>query len=227
MARILVVDDEPDLCEILRFNLESEGFEVTTAQSGEHALELLGDNRYALVLLDVMLEGMSGVDMASKLRSKGDDTPVIFLTALGSDSAQLAGFEAGGDDYISKPFSFPTVLARIRAVLRRTQQNPHETISSHGLSIDENKKTVCVDGSVIQMTKKEFLILSLLMNNPGRHFSREEIMARVWDDDICVGDRSVDVHIARLRRKIGKAAVALVNYSGFGYAFKPEMMEEK
>lgn len=197
--KILVVDDEQDLCEILRFNLEAEGFEVDTANSAEEALPMAAAGGYALMLLDVMMDRMSGFEMAKQLRQRGDATPVIFLTALGGHDDQLRGFGVGADDYIAKPFSFDTVLARIRAVLRRSQ--PATPVAQHSL------------------TKREYLILNLFSSHPGRYFSREEIFAAVWPDDTCVSERSVDVHIARLRKKLGPDGVRIVNKTGFGYGF--------
>ncbi len=198
--KILVVDDEQDLCEILRFNLEAEGFGVDTAGSAEEALNLRGP--YSLMLLDVMMDRMSGFEMAERLRAKGDNTPIIFLTARDAHDDQLQGFNLGADDYITKPFSFDTVLARIKAVLRRSQNNP----SSPNIPNTPNT-----------LTKREHLILQLLNNNPGRYFTREEILAAVWPDDTCVGERSVDVHIARLRKKLGAEGSRIVNKTGFGY----------
>lgn len=201
--KILVVDDEQDLCEILRFNLESEGFEVDTAVSAEEALPMAARGRYNLMLLDVMMDRMSGFDMARTLRARGDMTPVIFLTALGSHDDQMKGFDVGADDYIAKPFSFDTVLARIRAVLRRTTSPSPTTPSS--LNIPSS------------LTKREYLIYTLFAKHPGRYFTREEIVDAVWPDDTCVGERSVDVHIARLRKKLGTEGTHIVNKTGFGY----------
>ena len=201
--RILVVDDEQDLCEILRFNLEAEGFEVDTANSAESALSLIGDNQYSLLLLDVMMDRMSGFEMAEKLRQQDITTPIIFLTARDSHNDQLTGFGVGADDYITKPFSFDTVMARIKAVLRRSNQafpNGQTTLSAPDT-----------------LTKKEHLILKLFADHPGRYFSREEIVTAVWPGDTCVGERSVDVHIARLRKKMGADGARITNKSGFGY----------
>lgn len=195
--RILVVDDEQDLCEILRFNLEAEGYEVDTALSAEEALPMVAKGGYSLLLLDVMMDRRSGFEMAGLLRSQGDTTPIIFLTALGEHDDQLHGFGVGADDYIAKPFSFDTVLARIRAVLRRTQPPTQPPTQS--------------------LTKREYLIFKLFAEHPGRYFSREEIVAAVWPDDTCVGERSVDVHIARLRKKLGADGARIVNKTGFGY----------
>lgn len=213
MPRILVVDDEQDLCEILRFNLEAEDYEVDTAASAEEALEKVeggkrGVDGYDLLLLDVMMGGMSGFDLARRLRENGDQTPVIFLTALGGHDDQLQGFDAGADDYIAKPFSFDTVLARVKAVLRRSQNNQ---------SIQNNPNNPNILNNQSNLTRREHLILQLFLEHPGRYFSREEILDAVWPDDTLVGERSVDVHIARLRKKLGAEGQRIVNKTGFGY----------
>ena len=223
--RVLVVDDEPDLCEILAFNLESEGFVVSCAYSAEAALALIeGGESLQLILLDVMLEKMSGFEMARTLRQRGDDTPIIFLTARDAENDLLEGFGAGGDDYVTKPFSFPTVLARVRAVLKRAGQaskgNEAGRLSVGGIDVDLERQKVTVDGMNIPLTKKEYRILTLLIQNSGSHFTRQQILDSVWDDDTFVNERSVDVHIARLRKKLGKAGNGIVNHSGFGYIFQ-------
>lgn len=223
MPRIFVVDDEQDLCEILRFNLESNGFEVQTANSAEEALAVIhaASQPFDLLLLDVMMERLSGYDLVRQLRSEGNDVPVIFLTARTSDDDQLEGFGVGADDYINKPFSFSTVLARIRAVLKRTvAPSDNDTLHEGPLILDPVSATVMLGGERLQLTRKEYQILLLLLKNKGRYFAREQILEQVWDDDICVGDRSVDVHIARLRRKLGDVGQRIVNRTGFGYAFE-------
>ena len=207
---ILVVDDEQDLCEILRFDLEGEGYGVDTALCAEEALELMAQRRYVLVLLDVMMDRMSGFDMARVLRQKGDRTPIIFLTARDGHDDELEGFSVGADDYISKPFSFDTVLARIQAVLRRGAdtarvERPQQTI------VDE------MASGHQPLTRREHLILELFASNPGRWFTRQEIIDEVWPDDTLVGERTVDVHIARLRKKLGADGQRIVNKTGFGY----------
>ena len=202
MIRILVVDDEEDLREILRFNLEAEGFEVETAASAEEALVgfKFQVSSFSLILLDVMMDRMSGFEMAQRMREAGDNTPIIFLTARDAHDDQLQGFGVGADDYITKPFSFDTVLARVKAVLRRS--------SSSSLSSST---------SLTSLTRREHLILNLFRQQPGRFFTREEILAAVWPDDTLVGERSVDVHIARLRKKLGSEGQRIVNKTGFGY----------
>lgn len=199
MTRILVVDDEEDLCEILRFNLEAEGFEVETAASAEAALGMLG-MRFDLILLDVMMDRMSGFEMLEEMRRRGDNTPVIFLTARDAHDDQLQGFGIGADDYITKPFSFDTVLARVKAVLRRSAGSSDTGLSRYP-----------------SLTRREHLIFDLFRQHPGRFFSREEILEAVWPDDTLVGERSVDVHIARLRKKLGAEGQRIVNKTGFGY----------
>ena len=202
--RILVVDDEEDLREILRFNLEAEGFEVETAASAEEALVAVNCqlSTVNLILLDVMMDKMSGFEMVEELRRHGNNTPIIFLTARDAHNDQLQGFGVGADDYITKPFSFDTVLARVKAVLRRSRPIPDNPESPE---VPDN------------LTKREHLILQLFQKHPGRFFTREEILAAVWPDDTLVGERSVDVHIARLRKKMGSEGQRIVNKTGFGY----------
>ena len=222
--RILVVDDEEDLCEILKFNLETEGYKVVTANSAEEALTL-DVGSFDLLLLDVMMGGMSGFAMARKL--KADDStaniPIIFLTARDTENDTLTGFNLGADDYISKPFSIREVLVRIRAVLRRSAevqgQKPHAVIRYQGLELNLNKKTVSIDGTDVPFTKTEFELLKLLLEERGRVFSRQELIDRVWPKDVLVLDRTVDVNITKLRKKIGRFAKCIVTRLGFGYYF--------
>lgn len=222
--RILVVDDEEDLCEILKFNLETESYKVVTANSAEEALTL-DVGSFDLLLLDVMMGGMSGFAMARKL--KADDStaniPIIFLTARDTENDTLTGFNLGADDYISKPFSIREVLVRIRAVLRRSAevqgQKPYAVIRYQGLELNLNKKTVSIDGTDVPFTKTEFELLKLLLEERGRVFSRQELIDRVWPKDVLVLDRTVDVNITRLRKKIGRFAKCIVTRLGFGYYF--------
>lgn len=224
-TRILVVDDEEDICEILRFNLENAGYAVDTASSAEEALTKL-DSGYGLILLDVMMGGMSGFRMAEIVRKdRRLDTPVIFLTAKSSENDLLTGFSAGGDDYVCKPFSIQEVLARVRAVLRRSSRpgasGETEVMDSGNLKIDLKSKLVYVSGTPVTLSKKEFELLSLLAGHPGKIFSREEIISILWRDAPYVLDRTIDVHIARIRAKIGEAKSCITNRSGFGYSFSP------
>lgn len=222
--RILVVDDEQDLCEILKFNLETEGYTVDTANSAEEALTLdIGS--YNLLMLDVMMGGMSGFSMAKKLKSNPMTAviPIIFLTARDTENDTVTGFNLGADDYISKPFSIREVLVRIRAVIRRTSepadsQEP-SVIRYQGLEMNLDKKTVSIDGEDIPFTKTEFELLQLLLDERGRVFSRQELIDRVWPKDVLVLDRTVDVNITRLRKKIGRFSKCIVTRLGFGYYF--------
>ena len=228
-AKILVVDDEPDLREILQCNLENAGYEVDTAESAEEALHILSPAP-SLILLDVMLGGMSGFKMAERLRKDLDNKiPIVFLTAKDTERDMLTGFSAGGDDYISKPFSLHEVLARVKAVLRRHERKatPNETtmetaqtIHSGGILADLLRKVVLVNGEEVRLSPKELGILCLLLRHPGRVFSREEILAQVWRGESYVLDRTVDVHIARIRRKLGNEGTRLTNRQGYGYCLE-------
>ncbi len=222
--RILVVDDEPDICEILQFNLENEGYEVDVAYSAEEAMkkEL---TEYDLLLLDVMMGEMSGFKMASLLRknSKTKDTPIIFLTAKTTENDTLTGFTLGADDYISKPFSIKQVLARVKAVLRRSSQKEkeeEENLVFESLEVNLQQKKTKVESKEIDLTKKEFEILVLLLSHSGQVFSREDILKRVWKDEVYVLDRTVDVNITRLRKKIEPYSKHIVTRLGYGYCFE-------
>lgn len=222
--RILVVDDEQDLCEILKFNLETEGYEVTTANSAEEALGL-DIASYHLLLLDVMMGEMSGFTLARRLKEQEatKNIPVVFLTARDTENDTVTGFNLGADDYISKPFSIREVLVRIRAVLRRTVETSQAaepaSICYQTLVLNMDKKTVSVDGEDIPFTKTEFELLYTLLNERGRVFSRQELLNRIWPSDVMVLDRTVDVNITRLRKKIGPYAKCIVTRLGFGYYF--------
>ena len=214
--RILVVDDEEDLCEILKFNLEMEGYTVDTANSAEEALKL-DLTSYNLLLLDVMMGEISGFKMASMLKKNKDTAgiPIIFITAKDTENDTVTGFNLGADDYISKPFSLREVIVRVKAVLRRTStvQKEPEQLQYKGLVIDIPKKKVTIDDTEVPLTKKEFEILLLLLQNQGRVFSREDILTKVWHDEVYVLDRTIDVNITRLR-KWDMATVSNVNKEG-------------
>lgn len=222
---ILIVDDEIDIREILQFNLENEGYKIDMAESAEEAIEKLTPD-HKLILLDVMMGGISGFKMADQLRKSGNQTPIIFLTAKDTENDMLTGFSIGGDDYISKPFSIKEVIARVKTVLRRTSlsvQTAHGNIINIGnLCIDMDMKTVTVEDKPIDLTKTEFNILTLLVKNTGKVFSRADILAKAWEGDGVVLDRTVDVHIARLRKKIGVYGDHIVNRTGYGYNFVSE-----
>lgn len=225
--RILVVDDEEDICEILKFNLEMEDFTVDTANSAEEALKL-NLSQYHLILLDVMMGEISGFKMARMVKAKPEtaNLPIIFLTAKSAENDTLTGFNLGADDYISKPFSIREVIMRIRAVLRRTNSEsapmPNEQVTYRGLTIDITGKKVTIGDDEITLTKKEFEILLLLAQNPGRVFSREDILAKVWPDEVYVLDRTIDVNITRLRKKIGDYGKYIVTRLGYGYFLENE-----
>ena len=221
--KILVVDDEDSLCEILQFNLEAEGYEADTANSAEQALTM-NPERYSLILLDVMMGEMSGFSMARQLKAnpKTAQIPIIFCTAKDTEDDTIAGFNLGADDYVTKPFSVREVLARVRSVLRRTYGTPEniESASYEGLFMDITSKRCTLDGEELKLTKKEFEILFLLLSHKGTIFSREEILSRVWSDEVIVLDRTIDVNITRLRRKISPYSEHIVTRQGYGYGFE-------
>ena len=217
--KILVVDDEQDLCDILRFNLEAEGYEVLTATSGEEALDIISRQQadgspFHLLLLDVMMPGMSGFELARQLNGQ---VPVIFLTAKDTEDDVLRGFHLGADDYIAKPFSLKQVLARVKAVLARTAGKDTATA---GLALNDETKEAIVDGRPVALTRTEFALLSLLLTERRRVFSRQELLELVWPEDVIVTDRTVDVNITRLRKKIGPYARHIATRQGFGYYYK-------
>ena len=225
--KILVVDDEQDICEILQYNLENEGFEVVTANSAEEALELpLQD--YSLILLDVMMGEMSGFQMARRLKNDPATTqiPIIFITALDSEDNLVKGLNIGADDYIVKPLGMKEVKARVKAVLRRTQLQ--QTVSAavdnyiayEGIMVDLNSKTVICNGKELEFTKQEFELLSFFLQHPNTVFSREDLLKYCWPHDVLVGDRTVDVNITRLRKKIGHYGKQIKTRVGYGYCFE-------
>lgn len=222
--KILVVDDEATLCDALRVNLELEGFDVDTAASAEEALAMPLE-RYSLILLDVMMGEISGVAMAAVLRKNPATAriPIIFCTARDAEDDMVAGLELGADDYITKPFSMRNVIARVRTVLRRTAAAPApdvpDCLGYEGLRVWPALKRCEVDGTEVRLPRKEFEILALLLANPGRVFSREEILNRVWPDEVVVVERVIDVNITRLRAKLGRYGRMIVTRSGYGYGF--------
>ena len=220
--RILVVDDEEDLCEILKFNLEMEGYIVDTANSAEEALKL-NLSTYNLLLLDVMMGEISGFKMASILKKDKATAgiPIIFVTAKDTENDTITGFNLGADDYISKPFSLREAIMRIKAVLRRTaHQLDSDTLQYHELIVNKIQKKVTIKGVEVALTKKEFEILILLLQNKGRVFSREDILSQVWKDEAYVLGRTIDVNITRLRKKIGEYGKHIVTRLGYGYCFE-------
>lgn len=225
--RILVVDDEQDLCEILQYNLETEGYEVHTANSAEEALRLPLEN-YDLILLDVMMGQMSGFQMALKMKENPitSQVPIIFITALEGEDSLVRGLNIGADDYMVKPLSLREVKARIKAVLRRSMKNEiqektaSDCYSFQGLCINREAKSASIDGQPLQLTKLEYEMLSLLLSNMGKAFSREEMLEHCWPKDAIVLDRTVDVNINRLRKKVGPYGKYIKTRVGFGYTFE-------
>jgi two-component system, OmpR family, alkaline phosphatase synthesis response regulator PhoP len=225
--KILIVDDEKDLCEILQFNLESEGFSIDVAHSGEEALKKPIEE-FDLLLLDVMMGGISGFKTANIIRKdRNIQVPIIFLTAKGEENDVLTGFNVGADDYISKPFSIKEVVARIKVILKRgaKQTNENTRIVYNDLTINQKQKEITLEGQQVNLTRKEFEILLLLMKNKDQYISRDEILKRIWDDDVIVTERNVDVNIARLRKKIGKYSANIKGKSGYGYCFKNNIIK--
>lgn len=224
--RILVVDDEEDLCEILQFNLETEGFTVDVAYSAEEALKK-DLSVYSLLLLDVMMGETSGFKLARIVRENPltASVPIIFLTAKDTENDKLTGFTIGADDYISKPFSIREVVARVKALLRRINMNKQPEVTSEdltylGLTMQLKNKKVLLNGKEIAFTKKEFEILRLFLENRNRVFTRDEMLTRVWSDEVIVLDRTIDVNITRLRKKIGDYGKNIVTRLGYGYCFE-------
>jgi len=218
--RILLVDDEVDILEFLRYNLVREGYEVFTAHDGAEGLRTAVAVRPHLILLDRMMPVMDGVQTCRAIRGHEElkDTMVVFLSALGEEEDQIDGFDAGADDYIAKPVKVKILLSRIRAILKRIG----DPDAPDGLRIDRDRYAVSCDGRDIVLPRKEFALLSLLISEPGRLFSREEIYARVWGSEVVVGDRTIDVHIRKLRRKIGSHRIVTVKGVGYKYAAAPE-----
>lgn len=227
-AKILVVDDEDTLCEVLRFNLEVTGYDVDVAQSAEEALTKISQTPYNLVILDVMMGETSGFTLARKLKADKDtkDIPIIFLTAKDSEDDMIAGLNIGADDYIFKPYTIRNIVARVGTVLRRTmpvEEEPEEdknVIHVGELSIDTTSRSVYFNGNYIRMPRKEYEILKLFVSTPGRVYTREEILSKIWGDDVVVIPRVVDVNVTRLRKKLGDFGDRIMTRSGYGYGFE-------
>lgn len=220
---ILIVDDEPDILEFLKYNLEKEGFTVYTAENGEQGIIAAQANYPDLVILDIMMPKMDGVEVCRFLRSKSEfkQTIIAFLTARDEDYSQIAALDVGGDDYITKPIRPRVFLSRIKALLRRKnrdQEESEEIIEVGGLIIDKERFVVEVAGAPVDLAKKEFELLMLLVSKPGKVFSREEIFTKVWGTDVIVGNRTIDVHIRKLREKIGEGFIKTIK--GVGYKFE-------
>jgi DNA-binding response OmpR family regulator len=223
IKRILIVDDEEDLCEILQYNLGNAGYHTEVAHSAEEAIKRPLAS-FDLILLDVMMGPMSGFKFADKVRKEMNITiPIIFLSAKETENDILTGFSLGADDYIAKPFSVNELTARVKAVLKRSRTEKAKVISNikfGDIEIDTIRKRLIIHDEKIELTKKEFEILRLLIENPGTVYSREEILSTVWGDDVIVTDRTVDVNITRLRTKLGKYSQNLKNKTGYGYYYE-------
>lgn len=221
--RILVVDDEDTFCEALGYNLKAEGYDVDCARSAEEALSM-NLAVYDLILLDIMMGEISGLQLAGILKANPatSSIPIIFCSARDAEDDVVKGLDLGADDYIAKPYSLRTLSARIRSVLRRRRAAGNEKpagISFKGMHISPAQKQCIVDGEQVQLPRKEFEILCLLLENPGRIFSREEILKKIWPDEVVVLDRVIDVNITRIRHKIGPYGKNIVTRSGYGYGF--------
>lgn len=233
-SRILIVDDDEGIVEILEFNLKAEGFVVSTVRSGVEALSLLEHEEVDLILLDVMMPNLSGYKVAETLRTQGNETPIIFLTARDTENDMLTGFSVGADDYISKPFSLKEVSARVKVVLRRASKaSIHDSMAIREeyvydtLTIRPRSKEVFIDGQLVPLTKTETELLLLLVEHPDQVLSRNDIIEVVWRETPYITERTVDVHIARLRKKLGERyAAMLVNRLGYGYKFFPAILDE-
>lgn len=228
VKKILVVDDEADICNILKFNLDKAGYETATALSAEDAL-MRGIIGYDLVLLDVMMEGVSGFQMAQMMKKNPESAriPIIFITAKDTEEDTLKGFDLGADDYIAKPFSVREVVSRVNAVLRRvgSASSDPSRLSYKTLTLDMNGKKAIVDGNDAELTKTEFEILRILVSDIGHVFTRDEILGKVWPDDVVVLGRTVDVNITRLRKKLGKYGNNISTRHGYGYCFEDKQLE--
>lgn len=230
--KILVIDDEEALCEILKFNLEKEGYEVDCAYSAEEALEM-DLSSYSLFMVDIMMDQLSGFDFAKRIRNnqKTENTPVIFCSALTGEDDKVMGLNIGADDYVTKPFVIGEVLARVRAVLRRTKsaqqiaynvsQSIYEPdIRFRELRVDRNEKVCYLQGSQVQLTRTEFDMILFFLTHRNRIYSRKEIISKVWGEDVVVTHRTIDTNITRLRKKLGEYGNNIVTRQGFGYGFK-------
>jgi len=217
MSKILIVEDEPNMRMGLRDNLEFEGYEVDSAEDGQDGLDKILNNKYSLVILDVMMPKMSGFDVCRNVRKKGINTPIILLTAKGEEIDKVLGLELGADDYVTKPFSPKELVARVKAVLRRFENKKSVNKKNKLFEINSDKYEVLVDGTKIELTTTEFKLLEFLYSKRGKVYSREELMNNIWDEDKIIIDRTIDVHIKNLREKLGKAGGLIKNIRGIGY----------
>lgn len=217
--KILIVDDEPDIIEILSFNLENEGYQVFSAENGKEALKLADQHLPNLIILDLMMPIMDGIETCERLRmdKKFNNTLIMFLSARGEDYSQVAAFQSGADDYVTKPIKPRILNSKVKALLRRFTNEYGQVLSYRNIVIDSEKYIVEVDDNIINLPRKEFELLFLLASKPGKVFKREKIMESVWGSDIIVGDRTIDVHVRKLREKIGESFLKTIK--GVGYQF--------
>jgi two-component system, OmpR family, alkaline phosphatase synthesis response regulator PhoP len=218
--KVLIADDEPDIVEIISYNLVKEGYEIYSAKNGIEALDKINAIKPDLVILDIMMPKMNGVEVCQTLRAKPEfnDTLIIFLTALSDEASQIKGFETGADDYVSKPISPKILVSRVNALFRRVHKEDGKALKLGNLTIDPDKFMVTIDGKDVILAKKEFELLYLLASKPGRVFLRNEILSDVWGTEVIVGDRTIDVHIRKIRSKLGIDCVTTVK--GVGYKFE-------
>tara|TARA_B100001079_G_scaffold122061_1_gene104723 strand:- start:2215 stop:2889 length:675 start_codon:yes stop_codon:yes gene_type:complete len=224
MKNILIVDDEPDIREILRYNLEKAGFNITEAVTGDDALNKLSKD-LDLAILDIMMPGKDGYEVCRKIREQGNTVPIIFLTAMDREFDEVRGLEVGGDDYIKKPFSPKMLIARINAILRRVDQiNSKGTNISFGdLEINTLTYIAKLESNELHLPRKEFELLAFFMNQPNIIFTREELLSRIWEEDVFVVDRTIDVHINRIRSKLGIYKNWIETVKSVGYRFRPKI----
>src|SRR5688572_2039172 len=219
-TKILLVDDEPDILEFMEYNLKKEGYQTFTAKNGQEAIDKAAEVKPNLIILDIMMPVMDGIEACRTIRNNTElkNTMIAFLTARNEDYSQIAGFDVGADDYISKPIKPRVLVSRIKALMRRVNGNAQEDLVRIGdLEIDREKYTVTYNKQQLVFPRKEFELLSLLISKPGKVFGRDEIMTRVWGDDIIVGDRTIDVHIRKIREKLGDDSIKTIK--GVGYKF--------
>jgi len=220
LKKVLIVDDEPDILEIISYNLIKEGYEILTAKNGMEALDKVASYKPDLVILDIMMPKMGGVEVCKILRSKPEynDTLIIFLSALSDESSQIKGLETGADDYVSKPISPKVLVTRVNAIFRRLNKEEGKIIKLGNMVIDPERFMVILNGADVVLAKKEFELLYLLASKPGRVFLRNEILSQVWGAEVIVGDRTIDVHIRKIRQKLGIDCITTVK--GVGYKFE-------
>lgn len=217
---MLIADDEPDIIEILKYNLVKEGYEVVTAKDGDEAIDKAKQTHPDLVILDIMMPRKNGVEVCEILRAQPDfkETLILFLTALSDEATQIKGLTTGADDYISKPISPQVFLSKVNSLFRRLKKEENKVVEYNGLTIDPEKFVVQYEGKEFMLAKKEFELLHLLASKPGRVFLRNEILSQVWGNDVIVGDRTIDVHIRKIRQKLGLDCITTVK--GVGYKFE-------